>query len=469
VAEINGSTYAFVSLERIGGVMLFNVDNPTQPVFVGYVNNRSTTVSGPDLGAEGIIIIPASDSPNGQTLVLLANEVSSTLSIYQVNTCAELSGGALTSTATTVCSGDNVVISSQAVNGVNYQWLESGNLVSGATANTITTTLAGNYSLAFANSTLACVDTSSVVSVQVNQLPNVDAGANLTVCQGNAVTLTAAGASTYTWNNGVQNNVAFTPANSGSYIVEGIDANGCTDLDTVALTVAIYPSANAGIDQVLCESNMPLTLVAVSNQFNVNYAWNTGQTSSQIQVNSSTVALVTVTNAAGCSTVDSVVVEVNADPIIDLGSDSTVCENWLPLSLTPSSTANLTTYNWSTGETTPSISIDQAGTYGVTVRDVNNCESQDEITISVESCLGLDELEAEVTVYPNPATSAITIASSFEGGMNVMVYSLEGRLIESVQTEQAEFAIDCSDWATGTYRVVMQQNQHVTERLIIKN
>jgi hypothetical protein len=469
VAEINGSTYAFVSLERIGGVMIFNVDNPTQPVFVGYTNNRSTTVSGPDLGAEGIIIIPASDSPNGQTLVVLANEVSSTLSIYQVNTCAELSGGALTSTATTVCSGDNVVISSQAVNGVNYQWLESGNLVSGATANTITTTLAGNYSLAFANSTLACVDTSSVVSVQVNQLPNVDAGANLTVCQGNAVTLTAAGASTYTWNNGVQNNVAFTPANSGSYIVEGIDANGCTDLDTVALTVATYPSANAGIDQVLCESNMPLTLVAVSNQFNVNYAWNTGQTSSQIQVNSSTVALVTVTNAAGCSTVDSVVVEVNANPIIDLGSDSTVCENWLPLSLTPSSTANLTTYNWSTGETTPSISIDQAGTYGVTVRDVNNCESQDEITISVESCLGLDELEAEVTVYPNPATSAITIASSFEGGMNVMVYSLEGRLIESVQTEQAEFAIDCSDWATGTYRVVMQQNQHVTERLIIKN
>jgi hypothetical protein len=83
-------------------------------------------------------------------------------------------------------------------------------------------------------------------------LPNVDAGANLTVCQGNAVTLTAAGASTYTWNNGVQNNVAFIPANSGSYIVEGIDVNGCTDLDTVALTVAVYPSVNAGIDQVLC-------------------------------------------------------------------------------------------------------------------------------------------------------------------------------------------------------------------------
>jgi hypothetical protein len=303
----------------------------------------------------------------------------------------------------------------------------------------------------------------------VNPLPQVTAGNNLTVCAGDQVTLTASGANSYTWNNSIQNAIAFIPAQTGNYIVEGIDNNGCTDLDTVSVTVATYPSANAGIDQVLCQSNMPLTLVAVSNQFNVNYAWNTGQTSSQIQVNSSTVAVVTVTNASGCSSIDSVVVEVNDNPTVDLGSDSTVCENWLPLTLSPSSNSTLIAYDWSTGETTPSISIDQAGTYGVTVRDVNNCEAQDELTISVESCLGLDELEAELTVYPNPATSAITIASSFEGGINVMVYSLEGRLIESVKTEQAEFAIDCSGWATGTYRVVMQQNQHVTERLIIKN
>ena len=50
-----------------------------------------------------------------------------------------------------------------------------------------------------------------------------------------------------------------------------------------------------------------------------------------------------------------------------------------------------------------------------------------------------------------------------------MVYSLEGRLIQSVLTEQAELTIDCSDWATGAYRVIVQQNQGVIERLIFKN
>jgi hypothetical protein len=89
-AVIGGIHYAFVALERVGGCMVFNVENPQAPVFVNYVNNRTLNGSGPDLGAEGIIFIPSSESPNGQNIVILANEVSSTLSIFSVSNCAEL-------------------------------------------------------------------------------------------------------------------------------------------------------------------------------------------------------------------------------------------------------------------------------------------------------------------------------------------------------------------------------------------
>lgn len=87
---IGGIHYAFIALERVGGCMVFNVENPTAPVFVTYVNNRTLNGSGPDLGAEGIIFIPATESPNGQNIVILANEVSSTLSIYSASNCNEL-------------------------------------------------------------------------------------------------------------------------------------------------------------------------------------------------------------------------------------------------------------------------------------------------------------------------------------------------------------------------------------------
>lgn len=79
VAKFGVRTYAFVALERTGGIMVFNITNPLSPVYVAYVNNRPT-----DRGSEGIIFIDANDSPNGKNLILTANETSSTIAIYEV-------------------------------------------------------------------------------------------------------------------------------------------------------------------------------------------------------------------------------------------------------------------------------------------------------------------------------------------------------------------------------------------------
>jgi hypothetical protein len=84
--RIGNNLYAFVSLERVGGVMVFNINNPAAPVLETYVNNRNltgTTTTG-DLGPEGIVFISAADSPTGQPLLLLSNEVSSTIAVYGI-------------------------------------------------------------------------------------------------------------------------------------------------------------------------------------------------------------------------------------------------------------------------------------------------------------------------------------------------------------------------------------------------
>jgi hypothetical protein len=85
VAEINGKQYAFVALERIGGVVTYDVTNPAAPIFVGYSNKRSNPpVASDDLGSEGIIFISAADSPTGSALVVLSNEVRGTVSVYSI-------------------------------------------------------------------------------------------------------------------------------------------------------------------------------------------------------------------------------------------------------------------------------------------------------------------------------------------------------------------------------------------------
>jgi hypothetical protein len=82
--RIGQNLYAFVSMERVGGVMVFNINNPAAPVLETYVNNRGLTTGTGDLGPEGIVFISATDSPTGQPLLLLANEVSSTIAVYSI-------------------------------------------------------------------------------------------------------------------------------------------------------------------------------------------------------------------------------------------------------------------------------------------------------------------------------------------------------------------------------------------------
>ncbi len=81
---IDGRTYAFIGLERIGGVMLYDVTDPFAPFFVDYLNNRDFAAGTGDLGPEGLKFIAAQESPTGHPLVAVANEISGTVTLYEV-------------------------------------------------------------------------------------------------------------------------------------------------------------------------------------------------------------------------------------------------------------------------------------------------------------------------------------------------------------------------------------------------
>ena len=75
-----------------------------------------------------------------------------------------------------------------------------------------------------------------------------------TVCEGTQVTLIGSGATTYAWDNGITDGLAFTPAvGTITYTVTGTDANGCVNTDQVDVTVNPLPVVNAGADQTVCE------------------------------------------------------------------------------------------------------------------------------------------------------------------------------------------------------------------------
>ena len=103
VGEINGRTYAFIGFERLGGVMVYDITDPAKAAYTAYINNRDFTVNMEelekqgdtavqaglqkvgDLGAEGLAFVPAKDSPNGNNLLIVGNEVSGTTTVFQVD------------------------------------------------------------------------------------------------------------------------------------------------------------------------------------------------------------------------------------------------------------------------------------------------------------------------------------------------------------------------------------------------
>ncbi|MGL5080510.1 MAG: choice-of-anchor I family protein [Microcoleaceae cyanobacterium] len=98
VGDVNGRTYAFIGLERMGGVMVYDVTEPASTEFVQYLNNRdfagdAEAGTAGDLGPEGLTFVTAENSPTGRPALIVANEISGSTTIYDFGVGA-VEGGA---------------------------------------------------------------------------------------------------------------------------------------------------------------------------------------------------------------------------------------------------------------------------------------------------------------------------------------------------------------------------------------
>ena len=128
----------------------------------------------------------------------------------------------------TVCNGTSVTLSGSGA--TSYTW--DNGVTNGAPFTPLVTT---TYSVTGTDGN-GCTNTDQII-VTVNALPIVYAGVDQTVCAGTAVTLSGSGTLTYVWDNGIIDGTPFTALATTTYIVTGIDANGCTNTDTVLVTV----------------------------------------------------------------------------------------------------------------------------------------------------------------------------------------------------------------------------------------
>ncbi|MFN4952065.1 MAG: LamG-like jellyroll fold domain-containing protein, partial [Flavobacteriales bacterium] len=338
--------------------------------------------------------LPVSNAGSYTVQVTNANNCSQTSAATSVTVNALPAATITPASATTFCQGGSVVLNGNVGQGLSYQWNLNGSPINGANAASYTANASGNYSLDVLNSD-GCSATSTVVSVTVNALPTVSAGANQTLCAGTAITLSGSGASSYTWNNGVSNGVAFTPVSTQTYTVTGTNANGCTNTAQVTVTVNALPTPTISYvgSPILCQGST----LALNSSAGSSYLWSNGQTTQSIQVTQGGAYTVQVTNANGCiGTSNPVNITVNPlpAPSITAQGPTTFCQGG---SVVLTSTG-ATSYAWSTNATTQSITVTTSGLYQVTVVDNKGCSGSSS--------------PIQVTVLSPPNASITTIGST---------------------------------------------------------
>lgn len=209
------------------------------------------------------------------------------------------------------------------------------------------------------------------------------------VCSGSQATLTASGASTYSWSAGITNGVAFTPSSTQNYSLTATNAAGCTKTFTATVTVNITPTVTAvSSTSLLCSGASSTTLTANGA---TSYSWTSGPGTQSYIVSPAVTTSYTVTgtNAGGCSTTAVITQSVSSASIsLTINGSGAVCSG-SQVTLTAS---GATTYSWS-GGIANGIAFTPTSTqnYTVTATNVSGCS-----TTSVTS----------VVVNPNPTVTA---------------------------------------------------------------
>lgn len=385
--------------------------------------------------ANGIFLAPY---PSGSSLVTASNPGSFTyvlnpLSNYMLYTGTGTATGnwkftisGLSAVSASVAGNDalcyggssgTATVTASGAAPFTYSWSPAGGTSPVATGLT-----AGNYSVLVTNATGVSV----TKTLSIIQPAALSAGSAITppACHSGygSATVTASGGTgpyNFQWSNS-QSGPSGTFLHAGTYTVTVTDDHNCGLTKTVTVTEpgAIYYTFSPG--GIACHGGSGTASVsATGGSGSYTYSWSTGATSSSVSNLPPGTHSVTVTDTYGCAGTMSATF---TDPPALTSTTNTVsatCINPGSATVTASGGTGIYTYSWSTAATTPTVSLN-AGSYTVTVKDVNNCSSSQVVNISAPAPLTLTATASSASVC---AGETVTLTANSGGGTGAITYT----------------------------------------------
>ena len=323
---------------------------------------------------------------------------------------------------TTVCAGTIIALSGSGA--ITYSWTNGvSNAVPFNASQTQTYTVTGTAN--------GCSNTDQV-TINVNPLPNVSAGADQMLCEGQSTSLSGSGAPQLQWDQGMTSNSIFIPSlGVHSYTLTGTSSNGCVKSDQVQIVVNENPIVNAGNDMTICQGDV----ISLNPSGAAYYQWtNSAPTNSLFVPTISGIYTVTGTTVFGCTDTDDLQITINNLPTIDAGTDLTICEGE-QISLQGSGAPQLSWNN----------SVISGQSFVPTASAVYTLTGT-----SLEGCINSDQIAVTLNPAPNPSINGVVnycSLSAAELTTNVPFTSYEwstGSILSSINATESDNPITVS-------------------------
>lgn len=300
----------------------------------------------------------------GAYTVTASNNCGTSVSTQYIGVSPQPATSITASGPLTFCNGGSVTLTASGAE--TYQWSD------GSTGNSITVTASNTYTVTGSTSLCGSSTASETVTVLTPPQVSINSSGPSTFCEGSSLVLTASGADTYSWSNGITANT-ITVTESGNYTVTGTNSCG-TDEESVIVTVLSEPVASISGTLAICNGETTNLTASGSGS----YLWSTGETSGTINVSSAASLYLVVTNACGDDTAyanvttESISASITADTLT----------GYAPLTVQLQSTSvNASSNSWSFGDsangtgTAISHTYSEPGTYFVelTSTSLNGC------------------------------------------------------------------------------------------------
>lgn len=364
-------------------------------------------------GIVGTSFDPSSAGTGTHTLTYSLTDANGCSASDQVTMTVNAAPVADIGNDTTVCAGEAVTFDAF-VPGATYLWNDN------SVGPTFTTDVPQVVSVQVTSN--GCTATASAELINFN-LQSVDLGADLIACANvpPVLSVNVPGA-TYTWNTTATTN-SISATSTGWYWVDAV-LNGCSVRDSIYVTIVPMPAVDLGPARMVCPGATSLLNATTPN---ATYLWSNGATTPS--VNASLGIWTVEVTVDGCTTTDQVTVGNWDPPTVDLGADTTLCPGE---TLVLDATTPFMSYAWQDASSAATYTVQQAGTYSVTLTDSHGCTGTDAVVVDyatpIPVFIGNDTTICSGTMIVLDATTPGASLYSWNNGWNTTTLPAAGGL-----------------------------------------